>query len=271
MPVLHPRPCPYCGETIHPDQIEILGKVRYFYVEWCSCGPAQQAKKQQEAESEKAALEREFVKLWERSGATGGEYDTMTINTWDVTRHKEARQHLNDVINYCTNVSTIPPNLLYLYGLYGRGKTHLALVALRKIVRDHIDEIRGHLSPCFVEWLEHCSKVQATWNRDDSDTGPTEDQLWNRMKGAGILVIDDIDKGRVNEWTMSKLLEVIQYRYMHHKSLIITANRSLLELEQFWTSSKLEYVRDTGAAICSRLSKMLMRQIHVVGEDQRDK
>ena len=269
--VLVPRPCPYCGALIYPLEFEVFDKARQIEVEWCTCELAQLAKENQESKREKARIEGEFKRLWDKSGAIGGEYDRMTFEEWDEKRHPKALSHLKDTINYCVNVSDTKPNMLYLYGLYGRGKTHLGIAALRKITQDRIDDPRGNLTPYFVEWLEHCSKVQATWDKDDSESGPTEDQLWRRMKGAGILQIDDIDKGRVSEWAMSKLLEVVQWRYMRDKPLIITSNHSLLELEEYWTSSKLAYVRDTGAAICSRLSKMLMKQIHVVGEDQRDR
>lgn len=264
------HPCPYCGAPILPYEFNYTGTTRYYKTEWCTCEGAIQAQAEQTAQRIQSELSEKLSELLAGAKVSIGRYAKMSFDTWDIKRHKNAKKHLSDVINYCIEVTEGGNNLCYLHGQYGRGKTHLAIGALRRITEIHIgDEFPlSPWRPYFVEWLEHCSAVQQSW--DDDATGPTEGQLWSRMKGAMLLVIDDVDKGRPSEWAIGKLLEVVQHRYMREKPTIVTANHSLQELQKIWEQSDKSYVRDAGGAIASRWMGQLWGQIEVTGPDQRD-
>jgi DNA replication protein DnaC len=244
-----------------------MGIAHYRRTEWCTCEAAGKAQEEQAERIHQEALAEKLSELLGKAKIGVGRYARMKFDTWDVKRHPKAKKHLQDVMSYCAEVTEDGANLCYLHGKYGRGKTHLAIAALRHITRLHLEDMFVW-HPYFVEWLAHCSEVQQSW--DEGSFGPTEGQLWGRMKNATILVIDDVDKGRPSEWAMGKLLEVAQHRYVREKPTIVTANHSLQELQQAWEKSEKGYVRDAGGAITSRWMGQLWGQIEVTGPDQRD-
>lgn len=263
------HPCPYCGAPIPPYEFNFSGVIHYRQIEWCDCEGSIKAQAEQQAQRIQEEERQQLSEMLTGAKVNRGRYAKMRFDTWDIKRHSKAKKHLSDVISYCIEVQESGANLCYLHGQYGRGKTHLAIGALCRIAEIHIGDTfpLAPWRPYFVEWLEHCSAVQQSW---DEGTGPTEGQLWSRMKGATILVIDDVDKGRPSEWAIGKLLEVVQHRYMREKPTIITANHSLQELQKIWEGSDKSYVRDAGGAIASRWMGQLWGQIEVTGPDQRD-
>lgn len=260
--------CLYCGKPIEPLTFDIGGRKRIMPRRWHDCQEAQQAKLKHESQERKRELEGRIIQFITYAGIHVGKYPHMTFEKWQNT-HSKAQEHLADMLNYTKDVQFGMQNLCYLHGKWGTGKTHLAVAALRKITYDHIDDGEGW-KPYFSDWTEHCSAVQQSWDNDNS-AGLTEGQLWGLMKGADVLVIDDLDKRQPTEWAMGKLYEVIQHRYMREKPTIITANHSIEQLQRIWSDPKKpEHVRDVGGAILSRFLGQLWGQIHVTGPDQRE-
>lgn len=200
--------------------------------------------------------------IW-TAGLDIGKCEQMRFSTWDPTRNPTSEQVKRYVLEYSETVAqTGDENWLYLHGSYGLGKTHLAIAAVREIVRKNL------WKPIVVVWPEYCAQVQQSWNQDNSGAELSEARLWSQMKTAGILLIDDIDKRQPTPWAMGKLYEVIDYRYIREKPTLITANHSLLELAALWSKKQAE-VRDSGAAIISRISEQLWSSIEFTGPDQR--
>ena len=251
---------------------EALGKTRYIRRATCDCPAAQAAQIAKESDVRSRELEGRAIQYLMRSNIHIGRYSQMTFESWDSGRHGMSAKHLKDAIDYTTEVKPTGANLCYFWGSYGTGKTHLAVAALRKITYDHIDDDGQGWKPYLVDWAEHCSMVQQSWDNNGSSGGASlsEGQLWSLMKSADILLIDDIDKGRPTEWAMGKLYEVVQRRYMSEKPTIITANHGIEELQQIWAHPRRpEFVRDLGGAILSRFIGQLWGQINITGPDQR--
>lgn len=262
--------CEHCGQIVEPEKADLSGTVFYFKKP-CQCEGALR-----EAEARKMAVEQQrltdkYRDIISRAGGIHiGRYAKMTFENWDIARHPKAQRHLNDVIEFC-NTYDSERNLLWLWGEYGTGKTHLALAALRKLVWNKIAAAQPDgLFMCnptahFTEWIIHCSKVQQSW---DGDSQENEGRLWRQMNGAMFLAIDDIDKRMPGEWAMGKLYEVLHYRYMNEKLTIITANHSLGQLDNIWTQ-RGGYVADIGGAILSRITGQLWAEVEIAGGDQR--
>jgi len=202
-----------------------------------------------------------------------GRYSKMTFADWDIARHQDAKAHYDFTHKYIAEM-TQDNNLLWLYGNYGSGKTHLAIACIYKMVYESAikymeNQNNGHmpnqLRAFYAEWGIHCSTVQQSW---DSNSGEREADLWGRMMRSELVVIDDIDKRLPSEWALGKLYEIINHRYMHQLPTIITANHSLGDLGADW-DSRGGYVSDIGGAIISRLVGQLWGQRRVTGTDQR--
>ena len=88
-------------------------------------------------------------------------------------------------------------------------------------------------------------------------------------RAAGILLIDDVDKIDTTGWAIQKLYEVVDYRLIHLRPTVVTANHSLDQLRRIWGRSRIEHIADTGAAILSRIEGELFTVVEFAGPDQR--
>lgn len=240
------------------------GKVRYF-PGYCKCEGAEDKRQQERVEEQRRELLEKAGEFIARAGITRGKLNKYRFSTWNDEQYPNAEKYKKEVMGFVSQVTVDGRNLLFVHGPYGVGKSHLAVAALRQIILNHVSDPipwRGY----FCDWVEHCSLVQESWGGDDAIEG----QLWNRMRNASILVIDDIDKRKPSEWALGKLFEVVQHRYYHEKPTIITANHSIQELQKLWAGSGAEHIRDAGGAILSRVMEQLWRQIGIKAKDQRD-
>ncbi len=110
---------------------------------------------------------------------------------------------------------------LLLQGMYGCGKTHLAAaianarLALNEPVLfvtapDLLDHLRNTYSP-------------------SSEIG--YDELFDRVKNAHLLIIDDLGVENPSAWAHEKLFQLLNHRYTHQMPTIITTNAELEALD----------------------------------------
>ena len=113
-----------------------------------------------------------------------------------------------------------PEGWLVFMGETGCGKTHLAAAivnyryemgkpALFVVVPDFLDHLRSAFSPE--------SKV-------------SYDQLFESVKTAPLLVLDDFGEQSTNPWVKEKLYQLINYRYNSRLPTVITTRLSLDEI-----------------------------------------
>lgn len=114
-----------------------------------------------------------------------------------------------------------PRGWLTLIGTFGCGKTHLAAAianeALRaghpvlfKIVPDLLDHLRAAFSP---------------------NSNVEYDELFERVRTAGLLILDDLGTESATPWAREKLYQIINYRYNYRQPTVITTNRRLSDLD----------------------------------------
>ncbi|GHP00872.1 hypothetical protein KSF_109190 [Reticulibacter mediterranei] len=187
----------------------------------------------------------------------------------EAERKEKRRQHLHDLSNldafHRHTFSTFNPKIpgvreafqvsveyarnpdgwLLLIGPNGCGKTHLAaaianqnldngLVVLFSVVPDLLDHLRAAFAPNATEVF---------------------DQLFARMRGAEVLVLDDLGAQQSSPWANEKLFQLVNYRYNQSMPTIITANprgldaldervRSRLGDVSLVTTVTMQHVRD---------------------------
>lgn len=127
---------------------------------------------------------------------------------------------------------------LLLQGTFGSGKTHAACaVLLRKIPN----------APCrFVTMERLLREIRATYNGQSS-----EEAVVGRYVNVRCLVIDDIGKERLTEWSLPILFDIINQRYNLMKPTVITTNYTGAALLEKLT---VDGDSTTAKAIVSRLA-----------------
>ncbi|MFC2020869.1 ATP-binding protein [Chloroflexota bacterium] len=147
----------------------------------------------------------------------------MTFDTFDKRDNLplEQRENLRAAYNLALEFAKSPDGWLVFQGDNGCGKTHLAAAivnyryqikqpALFIVVPDFLDHLRSTFSPE--------SKI-------------SYDQLFESVKSAPLLVLDDFGKQTTSPWAQEKLYQVINYRYNAQLPTVITTNSSTDELD----------------------------------------
>lgn len=265
------RLCQHCGQPVQPLRFDEAGQpttdpaqtVYEVVPRYCSCpgGRAEETAAESEAARQEwlSRARQLIVKL------DIGRYSEYRFSTWDNRRNGASSKAAGEAIrSYVADVvAGRTKRWLYLYGPYGVGKTHLAIAATRQIAAESLAD------PYVAVWPQHCSQVQESWSRSQGEAVTPEHKLWASMRHAGILLLDDIDKQRATPWALQKLYEVVDYRVIRDKPTIITANHSIVALRGEWASAREDHIRDTGAAILSRVAGQIYTSVEFAGKDQR--
>ncbi|HLY31043.1 MAG TPA: ATP-binding protein, partial [Ktedonobacterales bacterium] len=171
-------------------------------------------------------------------------FDKKTFETFDARGAPGAREAFEVARHYADD----PQGWLIFSGGYGVGKTHLAAAIANlqlakgahvffSIVPDLLDHLRAAFAP--------------------SSESPF-DEMFDRVREAGLLVLDDLGAENSTAWATEKLFQLINYRYNFRMPTVITTNHRLL-------SHIDERIR-------SRLSDLsLVRQVVIEAPDYRER
>lgn len=109
------------------------------------------------------------------------------------------------------------PGLL-MSGRVGTGKTHLLVVLLR-----HLTLEKG-ITCRFIEFTHLLSDLREAYERNQSAA-----EILNRLSDVPVLAIDELGKGRKNDWQLGIIDELISKRYNRCLSTFFTTNYDLRE------------------------------------------
>ncbi|MCX7912772.1 MAG: ATP-binding protein [Dehalococcoidales bacterium] len=132
----------------------------------------------------------------------------------------EQQENMDEAYRLAFEFAKNPDGWLVFMGETGCGKTHLAAAivnyryekgepALFVVVPDFLDHLRSAFSPE--------SKV-------------SYDELFESVKTAPLLVLDDFGEQSTNPWVKEKLYQLINYRYNRRLPTVITTRLSLDEI-----------------------------------------
>jgi len=132
-----------------------------------------------------------------------------------------AMQSLRMALDIAIRYAQEPRGWLMLEGGYGCGKTHLAAgigherlaqgdVVVFLTVPDLLDHLRATYSP-------------------QSEVG--YDEVFERLRNAALLVLDDLGVENASEWAQEKLYQLLNHRYATKKPTVITTNGFLKKLD----------------------------------------
>ena len=149
----------------------------------------------------------------------------MTFDNFDRRRLNllpEQRQNLEQAFRIALNFAQSPQGWLVFQGGNGCGKTHLAAAIANYqlqagkpvsfvIVPDLLDHLRSAFSP---------------------ESRVSYDELFERVKKAPLLILDDFGEQATTPWAQEKLYQLINYRYNARLPTVITTGFSLDEIER---------------------------------------
>jgi len=149
---------------------------------------------------------------------------SMTFEKFDYKRVNlppEQRENLEQAFRVALDFAQSPDGWLVLMGVTGCGKTHLAAAianyrlqagkpALFLVVPEFLDHLRSAFSP---------------------ESKASYDQLFESVKKAPLLIMDDFGEQSATSWAQEKLYQVINYRYNARLPTVITTSCSLDEIE----------------------------------------
>ncbi len=152
----------------------------------------------------------------------------MTFESFDVRGRADTdvpgRESLVRAWQAAKNMAANPAGWLLLTGERGCGKTHLAIAiggqclrqgntVFRSFVPDLMDHLRGTFSP---------------------DSAISYDELFEQVKTADLLILDDLGTQASTPWAEEKLFQIIAYRYDLRLPTIITSVDTVDELARDW-------------------------------------
>lgn len=128
----------------------------------------------------------------------------------------------------------------FITGDVGVGKTHLAVVLLRKYIatikpyydeqkKEYILDINHSDLPIFIEVPELLLRVRATYHKDSHET---EMDIVDRYTYAPLLVLDDLGVEKASGFSTLMLYLIINRRCSNELTTIITSNLSIDEINE---------------------------------------
>lgn len=250
-PVPKPEKCKYCGKTLYYECVVLMGQAMLWNLEKprCDCEKAVAFWKGWDAKQEKIKKEKELAeeqelrkqKIESILGKSGikKRYLSRTIDSFSVTaENKRSFEVATDYIKNFREYFTQGKGL-YLEGPCGTGKTHLAIAIALAIINTGVPvicktsiDILGDIKRCY----ERNSEV-------------TEEEVLEAYKTVDLLIIDDLGKEQVTEWSVPVLYSILNERYEALLPTIITTNYNTTALAE-----KLSVRGDTetATAIISR-------------------
>lgn len=250
-PVPKPEKCKYCGKTLYYECVVLMGQAMIWNLEKprCDCEKAVAFWKGWDAKQEKIKKEKELAeeqelrkqKIESILGKSGikKRYLSRTIDSFSVTaENKKSFEVATDYIKNFREYFTQGKGL-YLEGPCGTGKTHLAIAIALAIINTGVPvicktsiDILGDIKRCY----ERNSEV-------------TEAEVLEAYKTVDLLIIDDLGKEQVTEWSVPVLYSILNERYEALLPTIITTNYNTTALAE-----KLSAKGDaeTATAIISR-------------------
>lgn len=139
----------------------------------------------------------------------------------DLGYDQEEENTLAVVFNKAWDFANFPRGWLVLEGKYGSGKTHLA-AAIANMRLAQGEQVMFITVPDLLDYLRSAYAPNAE---------ETYDSLFDRVKNAYLLILDDLGAENPSGWAQEKLFQLINHRYIHRMPTIITTNVELDRLD----------------------------------------
>jgi DNA replication protein DnaC len=194
--------CPICKGAgfVHPRLPS--GKPDYSRVIACRCVQKELDKERQTRLQRYSGLELELLK-------------NMTFDNFDregLNPTPEQRESLKEAFRLALDFAKSPDGWLVFQGFTGCGKTHLA-AAIANYRLKAGQPVKFVVVPEFLDHLRSTFSPESTVSYD---------QVFEEVKNAPLLILDDFGEQSTTPWAQEKLYQVINYRYNARLATVIT-------------------------------------------------
>jgi DNA replication protein DnaC len=166
----------------------------------CECGMEERAEK---------VMERARIpKRYEHC-----DFESFSTDIGTTQQQQSLKAAKLQVEGFLQNYPAIEQGLL-LAGPSGVGKTHLAVAALKELIR------RGH-GGLFCDYRELLKEIQASYNAASEST---EMGILEPIRTAEVLVLDDLGASKPSDWVRDIVGIVLNARYNEKRTTLITTN-----------------------------------------------
>jgi len=212
--------CPICKGAgfVHPRLPS--GKPDYSRVITCRCVQKELDKERQARRQRYSGLELKLLK-------------NMTFDNFKkrVNLLPELQENLAEAYRLALDFAKSHDGWLVLQGVTGCGKTHLAAAIANYrfkegklvkfvVVPDFLDHLRSTFSP---------------------ESQVTYDQVFEEVKNAPLLILDDFGEQSTTPWAQEKLYQVINYRYNARLATVVTTRLAPNEMDDPIVSRLLDH------------------------------
>lgn len=166
-----------------------------------------------------------------------------------------------ELIKYITNFYHNYPKEkkgLYLHGSFGSGKTYLITALFNELSKKNYNAV-------IIYYPEMLNKFKSTFDTKDSFN-----EIFNEIKTADLLLIDDIGAETVTSWSRDEILgTILQYRMENDLSTFLTSNLNIEELEIHLSLIKNSTDKVKARRIIERV-KQLTNDIELISRNRRN-
>jgi DNA replication protein DnaC len=148
----------------------------------------------------------------------------MSFKNFDykrLTLSYEQKLNLEQAYRVALNFAQSPQGWLILAGDNGCGKTHLAASIANHLLENN-KQVLFVVVPDFLDYL------RSAYN---PDSRISYDEVFEKVKKAPVLILDDFGEQDITPWTQEKLYQLINYRYNARLATVITTCFALDEIE----------------------------------------
>ena len=145
--------------------------------------------------------------------------ERMTFKNFDVKSDDRQRMSLAAAYEFAVNYAADPHGWLTLFGSTGTGKTHLA-VAISVERLNAGESVFFAFVPELLDYLRYTFKP---------DSRVSYDNLFDEVKRANLLVLDDLGTEHSSPWAEEKLYQIIVHRHNNRLPTVITSSLDFTE------------------------------------------
>jgi DNA replication protein DnaC len=190
--------CPFCGGAGYVRQDVPVGDPAFGKPVPCVC-------KEREMEARRRSDLQAFSSLDPFIGKTFATFDPTIVG-------------LREAYDVARAFAADPQGWLVLAGPHGVGKTHLAAA----VANVHLEAGNPVFFSIVPDLLDHLRAAFAPTSEMPYDA------LFDRIREAGLLVLDDLGAENSTAWATEKLFQLINYRYNYRMPTVITTNTRLI-------------------------------------------
>jgi DNA replication protein DnaC len=130
----------------------------------------------------------------------------------------EGAQELKGVVTFVKRYADEFPlgerSGLLLIGESGTGKTHLAVAALRRIIRKNFEGV-------FMDYQTLLDRIRSGY---DVDSNSSDKAAYRTALDCEVLLLDDLGARRTSDWVQDTVTSIVTHRCNNKKPLIATSN-----------------------------------------------